>query len=88
MTKLAAVETLYETNCRSIADMLREAAGSIDKEADDPDCDPTRVMVAVQLTAGGEVQVYGWGDTDNILALATLQLGIGKLTRMTLGGDE
>lgn len=76
--KLAEVHTLYETNCRSIPDMLRQAADSIETEPDDG-FSPTTAMVAVQITEAGGVEIYGWGETDDIHALGVLQLGIAKL---------
>lgn len=80
---LAAVETIYETNCRSIPAMLREAAASIEAETDDDQ--RTTAMVAVQLTDEGQVQVYGWGDTSDIHALGLLRMGEDEVIRMTKG---
>ena len=76
--KLAEVHTLYETNCRSIPDMLRQAADSIETEATEG-YSPTKAMIAVQLTDNGQVQIYGWGETDDVHALGVLQLGMAEL---------
>jgi hypothetical protein len=85
--KLAEVSTLYETNCRSIPDMLRTAAASIESEADEG-YSPTKTMIAVQISENGGVQVYGWGDTDELRALGLLQLGLTKLAAGHFDGDE
>lgn len=83
MTKLAEVHTLYETNARSIPDMLRQAAEGIETETDEDS--RTTAVIAVQLAENGEVQVYGWGDTSDIHALGVLQLGILEIARLTRG---
>lgn len=72
---LAEVHTLYETNCRSIADMLRHAAESIEDEVNQSDCSPTKTVVAIQLSEDGQVQVYGWGETDDLHALGLIERG-------------
>lgn len=74
MTKLAEVHTLYEANARSIPAMLRQAADNIESEAEEG-YSPTTAMVAVQLGENGEVQIYGWGDTDDLRALGLLMRG-------------
>lgn len=84
--KLAEVHTLYETNARSIPDMLREAASNIETEVEGG-FSPTIAMVAVQLTENGNVQIYGWGDTDDLRALGLLQRGQFSLLA-TLDGQE
>jgi hypothetical protein len=71
---IAEVATLYETNARSIPDMLRQAAESIEAEASE-DCSPTVAMVAVQISENGQVQVYGWGDTDDLRAIGLMERG-------------
>lgn len=77
MAKLAEVRTLYDTNCRSIPDMLRQAAGTIESETEDDN--RTKSMVAVQIHEDGHVQIYGWGETDDIHAIGALHLGIAKV---------
>ena len=74
VVRLAEVETLYATNCRSIPDMLRQAADSIEAEAEEGSS-PTIAMVAVQIAESGQVKVYGWGDTDNLRAIGLLERG-------------
>ena len=76
--KLAEVHTLYEANCRSIPDMLRQSADSIESEATEGHS-PTKAMVAVQLAENGDVEIYGWGDTDDLHALGLLQRGAHRL---------
>ena len=83
--KLVEVSVLYAARCRSIPDMLREAADSIESETDEHD--RTKAMVAVQVTETGEAAVYGWGETDDIHALGCLQLGIFSLTG-NMRGEE
>lgn len=84
--KLAEVTTIYETNCRSIADMLRQSADSIETEAAEG-YSPTVAMFAVQLAENGAIQIYGWGDCDNMRALAMIERGKDKLLS-TFGDDE
>lgn len=82
---LAEVLTLYETNCRSIADMLRQAAESIEDEVNQADCSPTKAVVALQLSEDGQVQVYGWGDTDDLHALGLIERGKHELLSAMAG---
>lgn len=72
--KLAEVHKLYDTNCRSIPDMLRQAADSIESEVEEG-YSPTVAMVAVQIAESGKVKIYGWGDTDDLRALGLLERG-------------
>lgn len=83
---LTEVHTLYETNARSIPDMLRQAADGIETEAEEG-YSPTKAMVAVQLAENGEVKIYGWGETDDVHALGVLQMGIHEQL-MTMGKDR
>jgi len=75
--KLAEVHTLYKTNARSIPDMMRQAAESIETETDEHD--KTKAMIAVQLSDDGEIQIYGWGETDDLSAIGTLTKAIHQL---------
>lgn len=84
--QLAEVVQLYETNASNIAGMLREAATNIGAETDEDD--RTKAVIAVQLTESGGVQIYGWGKTDTLQAIGTLQLGVARLTRDHLGATE
>lgn len=72
--KLAEVHVLYEDNARDIAAMLRTAADSIETEREEG-FSPTRAMVAVQISAAGKIQVYGWGSTDLTDSIALLEMG-------------
>lgn len=87
MTHLAEVHTIYETNARSIPDMLRQSADSIETETVEG-YSPTVAMVAVQLSENGEIQVYGWGDTTTIHALGVLHAGAQKIGQMVLDTRE
>lgn len=84
VTHLAEVHTIYESNARSISDMLRMAADSIEAERDNPEADETIVMVAVQVTRSGAVQVYGWGETNDMHALGALTAGAQQIGSIIL----
>jgi len=70
MSHLTAVETLYETNASDIAAMLRQCAESIDAGAN------PRSIVAIATEDDGSLTLYGWGATDSMDTLATLQLAV------------
>lgn len=72
---LAEVRTLYATNCRDIAEMLRGAADNIELEQDHPECSPTKAVAMIQLSEDGQVNVYGWGATDDFHALGLIERG-------------
>lgn len=84
---LAEVHTIYETNARSIPDMLRQAADSIETEVEEG-YSPTKAMVAVQISENGQVQVYGWGDTEIMHSIALLQIGVQKLIEAQIAGAD
>ena len=84
MTELAEVHTIYESNARSISDMLRQSADSIELQASE-DLPPTVAMVAVRLMENGEIDCYGWGDTSDIHAIGLLHLGLVEVARIKLG---
>jgi hypothetical protein len=73
--QIAGVHTIYESNARSISAMLRQAADNIEAEEGDEEISPTVAMVAVQIAENGQVQIYGWGDTDDLRALGLLERG-------------
>lgn len=54
--------------------MLRQAAHTIENEEAEGFI-PTVAMVAVQLSQDGTVQIYGWGDTDDLRAIGLLERG-------------
>ena len=87
MAALAEVHTLYETNCRSIPDMLRQAADSIETEVAEG-FSPTVAMFAIQLAENGKIQIYGWGDCDSMKALAIVERGKDLLLSTFPGDDE
>ena len=80
MTKIAEVVTLYETNAGYIPDMLRKRAEAIEAQTEQDD----RVvsMIAVEVTESGDLEIYGWGKTDDfhclgVLAMASARLAVG-----------
>ena len=73
MSNLAEVVTLYETNCRAIPDMLRQLADSIESE-DAELHDMTKTVVSVQVKESGDIEIYGWGDADELRTLGLLHL--------------
>ena len=84
MTKLAEVITLYENNASNIAAMMRQAADNVEAETDEND--KTQAIVAVQITESGGIRVYGWGATDSMRAIATLELGKAQMLHSHLEG--
>jgi hypothetical protein len=83
VTHLAEVVTLYDKSAADIPAMLRMAADNI--EAGDP---AIKSMIAVTVGIDGSIMVYGWGETNSVDALATLQLAILKEGRRMLGDDS
>lgn len=83
--KLSVVETIYESNARSIVDMMRMAADSIETEEEEG-FSPTQAMVAIQLSESGKIQIYGWGEVDDLKAIAMMERGKFSLLA-TLDGD-
>ena len=87
MATLAEVHTIYAANCRSIPDMLRQSADSIETERDEG-YSPTTAMVAVQFTENGKIAVYGWGNTSTVHAVGLLQLGMQEIASIQLDTGE
>ena len=87
MMALAEVHTLYDSNARSIPDMLRKAADSIETEVSEGFV-ATKAMVAVQVAEDGSIQVYGWGETDNLHALGALMAGAQEIGSIILDSGE
>jgi hypothetical protein len=79
--KLALVETLFETNASDIAAMCRELADSIDGGAN------PKAMVGIVVEEDGSLSLYGWGQTDSVHSLATLQLATVKMAQEMLGDE-
>lgn len=75
---LKLVETIYDTNAADIPAMMRQAADSIESETDEDD--RTRAMIAVQVTHGGAIAIYGWGAAERFAAIGALQAAIVKLS--------
>lgn len=84
---LAEVHTIYETNARSIPDMLRSAAENIESEETEGYV-RTSAMIAVQVSEDGQIQVYGWGTTDSLHALGALTAGAQSIGGMILDTGE
>lgn len=74
---LAVVETLYDKNASDVPAMLRQSADSIEAETDEHD--RTKAMIAVQLTHGGQIAIYGWGEAERFRCIGALQAAIVKL---------
>ena len=80
MTKLAEVVTLYDSNANDIVAMLRKRADAIEAETDSDD--RTTAMIAVEVTESGDLEIYGFGKTDDfhclgVLAMASARLAVG-----------
>lgn len=84
---LAEVHTIYSENARSIPDMLRRSAASIETEEQDGYVG-TSAVIAVQVAKDGTIQVYGWGDTDTLHALGALTAGAQEIGKMVLDTGE
>ena len=76
---LAEVVTLRETNASDITAMLRQCADSIDEGAN------PKSIVAVVTEDDGSITLYGWGATDSMDTLATLQLATIQHSKSMLG---
>lgn len=77
---VAEVITLYDSNANHIPAMLRKRAEMIEAETEADD--RTVAMIAVTVTESGDLEVYGWGDTDDfhclgVLAMASARLAVG-----------
>lgn len=79
---LAEVVTLRETNPADIAAMLRQCAQSIDEGAN------PKSIIAIATEEDGTIALYGWGQTDSVDTLATLQLAITQHAPAMLGGGQ
>lgn len=76
--KLAEVVTLYETNARvPIPDQMRLAADTIESEGEEHD--QTVAMVCVRVHESGDIQVTGWGETNELHSLGCLTRALAKL---------
>lgn len=84
---LAEVVTLFEKNASDIPAMLRQAADNIEQWRNDGETS-VKAMVAVSIDDDGDLQIYGWGETDSPHSLATLQMAVTKLSLRMLGQDD
>lgn len=83
---LAEVVTLFEKNASDIPAMLREAADNIEKWRAEGETS-VKAMVAISVDDDGDLAIYGWGATDSLHSLATLQMGVVKLSNQMLADD-
>ena len=74
---IAEVVTLYETNANYIPDMLRRRAEAIEAETDQDDC--TVAMIAIAVSESGDIEVYGFGDTNDFHCLGVLSMASARL---------
>ena len=80
MTKLAEVVTLYDSNASQIPAMLRKRADAIDAETEKDD--RTIATIFIEVTESGDLEIYGFGQTDDfhclgVLAMASARLAVG-----------
>lgn len=87
MKHLAEVHILYAENARSIPDMLRRSAASLESEGAEG-CVRTSAMIAVQVGEDGSIQVYGWGETDMLHALGSLTAGAQQIGNIILDDGQ
>ena len=80
---LALVETIYDKNFRSVPDMLRLSADSIEAETDADD--KTNAMFGIQLCESGAIELYGWGGIDISEAVVLLERAKMKVIRQIEG---
>jgi hypothetical protein len=74
---VAEVITLYETNANHIPDMLRRRADAIEAETDEDD--RTVAMIAIAVSESGDIEVYGFGDTNDFHCLGVLPMASARL---------
>lgn len=84
---LAEVVTLFEKNASDIPAMLRQSADSIEEWREQGETN-IKAMVAVSVDDDGDLSIYGWGATDSLHSLATLQMATVKLSMRMLGHDD
>ena len=80
MTKIAEVVTLYDSNANDIVAMLRKRADIIEAETEADD--RTTALIAIEVTESGDLEIYGFGRTDDfhclgVLAMASARLAVG-----------
>lgn len=77
MTKIAEVVTLYDTNANHITDMMRLCADKIEAETEDDD--RTVAMIAIRVTESDDIELFGWGPTNDFHALGVLAMASARL---------
>lgn len=81
----AEVITLFETNCTDIPAMLRQSADNVETETEVND--RTISMVCNQVHESGDIQIFGWGQTDTRNCIATLTIAQHQLIQGIYGDD-
>lgn len=74
---VAEVVTLYETNANHITDMMRQCADRIEAETDADD--RTVAMIAIRVTESDDIELFGWGQTDDFHCLGVLSMASARL---------
>lgn len=77
---IAEVVTLYDSNANDIVAMLRKRADAIEAETEADD--RTTAMIAIEVTESGDLEIYGFGKTNDfhclgVLAMASARLAVG-----------
>jgi hypothetical protein len=75
--KLSVVPLYDGAMAADVIGSLRRAANSI--EAETGEDDRTVSMIAVAVSETGNVEIYGWGQTNSFHALGVLAKGMAKL---------
>lgn len=79
----AEIITLFETNCADIPAMLRLAADTVQAETEEHD--RTVSMVCIQVHESGDLQIFGWGQSDTRDCIATLAIAQHQLIQGAFG---
>lgn len=80
---IAEVITLYDANANDVVAMLRKRADIIEAQTDTDD--RTVAMIAIEVTESSDIQVFGWGQTDDFHALGVMAMAS---ARLAVGPDE
>lgn len=80
---IAEVITLYDSNANDVVAMLRKRADIIEAQTDEDD--RSVAVIAVEVTESGDIQVFGWGQTDDFHALGVMAKAS---ARLAIGPDE
>ncbi|QNQ09271.1 hypothetical protein [Sphingomonas alpina] len=75
--KLTVVPLYDKAMAADVIGSLRRAADSIEAETEQDD--RTVSMIAVAVSETGNIEIYGWGQTNSFHALGALAKGMAKL---------